>query len=76
MMKTFSDQQVIVRLKQRVRSTSATKVAASIGVTAGYISDVLKTRRRLTETIGNGIGFEVEEEQPPVRKWKLKGDSQ
>ena len=76
MMKTFSDQQVIVWLKRKVRATSATKVAANIGVSAGYLSDVLKNRRRLTETIADGIGFELEEEQPPVRKWKLKGDSQ
>ena len=71
--KQFNDSQVITTLRRLVKGTSYRKAAEKLGVSAGYVQDVLKRRRGLSEQLAGALGFElVPPAKPKPRKWTAK----
>ena len=71
-MKTYNDVQLISRLRRMVKGSTYRKTAEKLGVTGGYVIDVVKGRRAMTETIASGLGFTESPTRPAPRKWVLK----
>jgi plasmid maintenance system antidote protein VapI len=73
--KTVNDAHVVTALKRQVKATSYRKTALALGISFGYVQDVVKGRRRLTDTIATALGYDVvpvEAVKTPARRWTKK----
>jgi plasmid maintenance system antidote protein VapI len=73
--KTVNDAHVVTALKRQVKATSYRKTASELGVSFGYVQDVVKGRRRLTDRIAIALGYDlvpVETVKTPARRWTKK----
>ena len=57
-MKTYTDGEVIQRLRERLdRSTTQAQLARDLGFSPQFLNDVLSNRRKLTEELASALGF-------------------
>ena len=77
MERTYNASQITAILKGMVKRTSFRRTAAELGVTAPYISDILKRRRGLSENVARAMGFEpISSPPPPARLYTRKAKAQ
>ena len=60
MPKTFTQEDVVADIRKAVEATSVRQTAASIGVSAAYISDILNGNRGISDAIAEAFGYERE----------------
>lgn len=65
---TFTDAEVLMALRKRIKGMSVRQAGATFGVSGAYIHDVLHKRRGISEKIGNALGFELIPR--PARTWR------
>lgn len=60
MSKQFTHDQVLAVIRKEVDGSSMTAVAARIGVSTPFLSDILAGKRLVSETVAKAFGFERE----------------
>lgn len=56
-MKTYTREDVVAAIQKEIDKTSLRQTAKRIGISAGYLSDVLKGNRHVSETMAGAFGF-------------------
>ena len=59
-MKKYTTEDVIETIRKEINSTSLRQTARRIGVSAGYLSDVMRGNRTVSEAMASSFGFERE----------------
>jgi phenylalanyl-tRNA synthetase beta subunit len=73
MERTYNASQIESVLRKMVKQTSFRRTAAELGVTAAYVSDILKHRRGLSERVARALGFEpIASPRPPAQLYTRK----
>jgi len=76
MQRTYNASQIESVLRKMVKQTSFRRTAAELGVTAAYVSDILKHRRGLSERIAKALGFDpLPSPPPPAQKYTRKSEA-
>lgn len=60
MPKTYTQDEVLAAIRKVVDESSLRQTAERIGVSAGYLSDVLNSNRAVSDAIADAFGFERE----------------
>jgi plasmid maintenance system antidote protein VapI len=60
MARTYTESEVVERIKRETQTTSLRRVARQIGVSAGYLSDIINGNRAVSDNMALAFGFERE----------------
>jgi len=60
MPKTYTQEDVLADIRKAVEESSLRKTAERIGVSAGYLSDILNDNRAVSDSIAEAFGYERE----------------
>lgn len=61
-MKTYTQEDVLKTIRAAVEQSSLRQTATRIGISAPFLSDILRGNRHVSETVARAFGFEKETE--------------
>jgi transcriptional regulator with XRE-family HTH domain len=60
MTKRYTEEDVIRAIRDEISESSLRKVAVKIGISAAYLSDVMRGNRAVSESVAASFGFQRE----------------
>ena len=54
----FSEEDILDVISKEIKLTSLRKTAARVGISAAYLSDIMRRNRGISENVANAFGFQ------------------
>lgn len=54
----FSEEDILEVISKEIKLTSLRKTAARVGISAAYLSDIMRRNRGISDNVANAFGFQ------------------